>query len=173
MVSTHRVAKAAGVVRQEKEGGRRTELKWWCPVCDDRSPLFPTAVCNTKHVNCSFHQKVIQKEDTSKVIAPSLIYRYGSKISASHVEIPTSTNEAYWKVERERGNELLKISNGDPPPPPAKPEEMGYEVVLSPPPRSRPLPTIPFPLSGGTEEEDCTTAVYEVIPGDHWLIIDY
>ena len=75
------------------------------------------------------------------------VYRCGSKIAASG-KIPTSTNEAYWEVERKNGNGLLKRSNGEPPP------------------RSRPLPTIPFPLSGGTEEEDCTTAVYEVIPGD-------
>ncbi|CAI8032552.1 hypothetical protein GBAR_LOCUS18401 [Geodia barretti] len=46
-------------------------------------------------------------------------------------------------IGRWKGNELLTISNGEPPP------------------RSRPLPTIPFPLSGATEEEDCTTAVYE------------
>ena len=91
---------------------------------------------------------MVQK-DTSKVIALcKFVYRCGSIISASG-EIPTSTNEAYWKVERKKGNELLKISNGEPSP------------------RSRPLPTIPFHLSGGTEEEDCTTAVYEVIPGDH------
>ena len=82
-------------------------------------------------------------------------------------EVLEVANEAYWKVEIKRGNELLKISNGEPPPPPAKPEEIMYEVVLSPASSSRPLPTIPFHLSGGTEEEDCTTAVYEVIPGDH------
>ena len=95
----------------------------------------------------------------------NFVCRCGSKIYAS-VEIPTSTNEAYWKVERKKGNELFKI-NGEPA---AKSEEMMYDVVLSPAPSSRPLPTIPFPLSGGTEEEeDCTTAVYEVIPGDHGL----
>ena len=92
----------------------------------------------------------------------NFVCRCGSKIYAS-VEIPTSTNEAYWKVERKKGNELFKI-NGEPA---AKSEEMMYDVVLSPAPSNRPLPTIPFPLSGGTEEEDCTTAVYEVIPGDH------
>ena len=44
-----------------------------------------------------------------------IVCRYWSKISATG-EIPTSTNEAYWKVEIKRGNELLKISNRDPPP---------------------------------------------------------
>ena len=58
--------------------------------------------------------------------------------------IPTSTNEAYGKVvggEGEEGYEMVKISHREPPPPPAKLEEI-YEVPLSPAPPSQSLPTI-------------------------------
>ena len=69
-------------------------------------------------------------------------------IGQKSLQVVKSQPQPMRHIERERGNELLKISNGEPPP------------------RSRPLPTNPFPLSGGTEEEeDCTTAVYEVIHG--------
>ena len=76
--------------------------------------------------------------------------------------IPTSTNEAYGKVgggEREEGYEMVKISHREPPPPPAKLEE----IPLSPAPPSQSLPTIPLPPTAGAEEN---TAVYEVISGD-------
>ena len=79
--------------------------------------------------------------------------------------IPTSTNEAYGKVVRgegEEGYEMVKISHRDPPPPPARLEEM-YEVPLSPAPPSQSLPTIPLPPTAGAEEN---TDIYEVIPGD-------
>ena len=93
--------------------------------------------------------------------------RYGSAVTASG-DICTSTNEAYGKVgggQTEEGYELVDISHGEPPPPPAKLEEM-YEVPLSSaPPPSQPLPTIPLPhTDADTEEKD--TAVYDVIPGD-------
>ncbi|CAI8037265.1 hypothetical protein GBAR_LOCUS20828 [Geodia barretti] len=83
-------------------------------------------------------------------------------------DIHTSTNEAYGKVgggQREEGYELVDISHGEPPPPPAKLEEM-YEVPLSSaPPPSQPLPPIPLPhTDADTVEKD--TAVYDVIPGD-------
>ena len=89
-------------------------------------------------------------------------YRSGSG------DIHTSTNEAYGKVgggQIEEGYELVDISHGDPPPPPAKLEEM-YEVPSSSaPPPSQPLPTIPLPhTDADTEEKD--TPVYDVIPGD-------
>ena len=68
--------------------------------------------------------------------------------------IPTSTNEAYGKVvggEREEGYEMVEISYREPPPPPAKLEEM-YEVPLSPAPPSQSLPTIPLPPTAGAKE---------------------
>ena len=76
--------------------------------------------------------------------------------------IPTSANEAYGKVvggEREEGYEMVKIFHREPPPPPAKLEE----IPLSPALPSQSLPTIPLPPTAGAEEN---TAVYEVIPGD-------
>ena len=91
--------------------------------------------------------------------------RYGSGSGDIHI----STNEAYGKVgegQREEGSyELMDISHGDPPPPPAKLEEM-YEVPSSSAPTpSQPLPTIPLPhTAADTEEKD--TPVYDVIPGD-------
>ena len=95
--------------------------------------------------------------------------RYGSVSGDIH----TSTNEAYGKVgggQTEEGYELVDISHGEPPPPPAKLEEM-YEVPLSSaPPPSQPLPPIPLPhTDDDTEEKD--TAVYDVIPGDMSLYI--
>ena len=60
--------------------------------------------------------------------------------------IPTSTNEAYGKVvgeEREEGYEMVKISHREPPPPPAKLEE----IPLSPaPPASPSPPSLSLPL---------------------------
>ena len=90
-----------------------------------------------------------------------LLCRYGSGRSDIH----TSTNEAYGKVGGEEGYELVDISHGDPPPPPAKLEEM-YEVPsFSATPPSQPLPTFPLPhTDADTEEKD--TPLYDVIPGD-------
>ena len=76
--------------------------------------------------------------------------------------IPTSTNEAYWKVvrgEREEGYEMVKISHREPPPPPAKLEE----IPLSSAPPSHSLPTIPLSPTAKAEENN---ALYEVISGD-------
>ena len=90
--------------------------------------------------------------------------RYRSAVTASG-DILTSNNEAYGKVgggRREEGYELVDISHGDPPPPPAQLEEM-YEVPSS----SVPPPSQPLPLprtAADTEEKD--TPVYDVIPGD-------
>ena len=79
--------------------------------------------------------------------------------------IQTSTNEAYGKVvggEMNEGYELPDVQNKDDPPPgPAKLEEM-YEVPLFPAAPSQPLPTIPSSLTAGAEED----TVYDVIPGD-------
>ena len=64
--------------------------------------------------------------------------------------------------EREEGYKMVDTSHREPPPPPAKLEEM-YEVPLSPAPPSQSLPTIPLPPTAGAEEN---TAVYKVISGN-------
>ena len=69
--------------------------------------------------------------------------------------IPTSPNEAYWKVVvrgREGGYEMVELSHRDPP------------TKLSPPPPAptQPLPTIPLPPTAEAEEDN----VYDVITGE-------
>ena len=99
-------------------------------------------------------------------ISTSTNKAYGKEVGVTGSGgISTSTNEAYGKVvggEREEGYEMVKIFHREPPPPPAKLEEM-YEIPLSPAPPSQSLPTIPLPSTAGVEEN---TAVYEVIHGD-------
>ena len=76
--------------------------------------------------------------------------------------IQISTNEAYGKVvggEREEGYEMVKIPHREPPPPPAKLEEIPLFSALP----SQSLPTISLPPTAGAEEN---TDVYEVVSGN-------